>query len=361
MLKSKTFVKKTRSGGVMKIVREHYLRDDIWCGSEVCTECKQESTVLQRDACIESSLCSYPHYLIPDTNVVLHQIDVLEDPVIRNVIILQTVLQEVRHRSAPVYKRLKDIVHEKEKHFYTFTNEHHRETFIEREPGESANDRNDRAIRMASKWYSQHLKTSETGADGLKVVLLTNDQGNKQKAEDNGLLVYADIIVHRLLAVAIGADSTYPDLMDKHKQSALSNNLNYRHKMSQYAQRASVAFHTQLFFKSRGILNEEGFVLFVRKNAIIVLIPKFGLEGTVFFDTKDKAAPNLVFDEEVPSLKVEEHTFCIFDKVKVTISLDASNVQHQKIRMALIEPVIPGVSVPAPDVGPQAKKPKLDR
>lgn len=54
------------------------------------------------------------------------QIDILEDPVICNVIILQTVLQEVRHRSAPVYKRLKDIIHEKEKRFYTFTNEHHR-------------------------------------------------------------------------------------------------------------------------------------------------------------------------------------------------------------------------------------------
>lgn len=116
--------------------------------------------------------------------------------------------------------------------------------------------------------------------------------------------------------------------MDKHKQSALSNNLNYRHKMAQYAQRASVAFHTQvlspnrqllssalaltqtisfqLFFKSRGILNEKGFVLFVRKNAIIVLIPRFGLEGTVFFDTKDKSGPRLVFDEEVrtPSFPV---------------------------------------------------------
>ncbi|TWW78245.1 Exosome complex exonuclease RRP44 [Takifugu flavidus] len=171
---------------------------------------------------------------------------------------------------------------------------------------------------------------------------------------------YADIIVHRLLAVAIGADTTYPDLMDKHKQSALSNNLNYRHKMAQYAQRASVAFHTQLFFKSRGILNEEGFVLFVRKNAIIILIPRFGLEGTVFFDTKDKSAPNLVFDEAGPTLKVEQHTFCIFDKVKVTIRLDDSNIQHQKIRMALVDPVIPGVSVPAPDVEPQAKKPKLD-
>lgn len=57
---------------------------------------------------------------------------------------------------------------------------------------------------------------------------------------------YADVVVHRLLAAATGADGTYPDLMDKHKQSALASNLNYRHKMAQYAQRASVAFHTQV-------------------------------------------------------------------------------------------------------------------
>uniref|UniRef100_A0A672NGG4 Exosome complex exonuclease RRP44 n=2 Tax=Sinocyclocheilus grahami TaxID=75366 RepID=A0A672NGG4_SINGR len=927
MLKSKTFVKKTRSGGVLKIVREHYLRDDIWCGSEVCKECKDEAPVLQEHACIESNLCSFPHYLIPDTNVVLHQIDILEDPLIRNVIILQIVLQEVRHRSAPVYKRIKDAIHEKEKHFYTFTNEHHRETFIEREQGETANDRNDRAIRVAAKWYTDHL-AKKTNGGSLKVVLLTDDRANKEKAEQYGLVVYrceeyikslignpelmdrlalqpddqneitgskllfpehlplsriqsgikngmflqgtfhanrdnylegkvfinregeeinevllqglqnlnravhqdvvaielfpkerwvapssvvlqddspndedaeedetenklkgvpsdssvlkptgrvvgiikrnwrpfcgmlsqsmikeatrhlftpadrripririetrqaanlvrqrimvaidgwpknsrypnghfvknlgsagdketetevlllehdvphqpfsqavlsflpkmpwsiteedlkvradlrhlcvcsvdppgctdiddtlhcrelengnlevgvhiadvshfirpgnaldqeaasrgttvylcgkridmvpellssnlcslrsnverlafsciwemnhnaeilkahftksiinskasltyaeaqmriddstmkdditkslrglnrlakilkgrriakgaltlsspevrfhidsethdpidmqskelketnsmveefmllanisvaqkiydefsecallrkhpspppsnydilikaaksrdlnihtdsakaladslnnatvenfpyfntllrilatrcmmqavyfcsgmdsdfhhyglaspiythftspirryADIIVHRLLAVAINADSTYPDLMDKHKQSALCNNLNYRHKMAQYAQRASVAFHTQLFFKNKGIINEEGFILFVRKNAIIILIPKFGLEGAVFFDNKDKPSPHLSFDSEGPTLR--EHTFRMFDKVKVTISLDASNIQHQRIRMALIEPVV---------------------
>uniref|UniRef100_A0AAZ3REJ5 Protein DIS3 homolog n=1 Tax=Oncorhynchus tshawytscha TaxID=74940 RepID=A0AAZ3REJ5_ONCTS len=190
MLKSKTFVKKTRSGGIMKIVREHYLRDDIWCGSEVCTECKQEETVLQKDACIESNLCSFPHYLLPDTNIVLSQIDILEDPLIKNVIILQTVLQEVRHRSAPIYKRLKDILHDKEKHFYTFTNEHHRETYIEREQGESANDRNDRAIRISTKWYSDHLNNTPTTDKRLKVVLLTNDRGNKEKAEESGLLTY---------------------------------------------------------------------------------------------------------------------------------------------------------------------------
>lgn len=71
-----------------------------------------------------------------------------------------------------------------------------RDTFIEREPGESANDRNDRAIRVAVKWYSQHLKTFESDTDGLKVVLLTNDQGNKQKAQDNGLLVYKCNVSH---------------------------------------------------------------------------------------------------------------------------------------------------------------------
>uniref|UniRef100_A0A8D2L3M8 Exosome complex exonuclease RRP44 n=1 Tax=Varanus komodoensis TaxID=61221 RepID=A0A8D2L3M8_VARKO len=151
---------------------------------------------------------------------------------------------------------------------------------------------------------------------------------------------YADIIVHRLLAVAIGADSTYPDLTDKHKLADLCKNLNYRHKMAQYAQRASVAFHTQLFFKSKGVVNEEAYILFVRKNAIVVLIPKYGLEGTVFFEEKDKPKPTLVFNDEIPSLTVEGTTFYTFDKVKVNIMLDASNIQHQKIRMALVEPKV---------------------
>uniref|UniRef100_A0A8C7E4L9 Protein DIS3 homolog n=1 Tax=Naja naja TaxID=35670 RepID=A0A8C7E4L9_NAJNA len=110
---------------------------------------------------------------------------------------------------------------------------------------------------------------------------------------------YADIIVHRLLAVAIGVDTTYPDLTDKHKLAELCKNLNFRHKMAQYAQRASIAFHTQLFFKNKGEVSEEAYILFVRKNAIVVLIPKYGLEGTVFFEEKAKTNERLVFNDEV--------------------------------------------------------------
>lgn len=77
MLKSKTFLKKTRAGGVMKIVREHYLRDDIGCGAPGCAACggAHEGPVLEPQPLDPaSSLCPQPHYLLPDTNVLLHQV-----------------------------------------------------------------------------------------------------------------------------------------------------------------------------------------------------------------------------------------------------------------------------------------------
>ena len=74
MLKSKVFLKKTRKGGVVKIVREHYLRDDVWCGSEDCTQCNNNEVILSASPDLPSHICDFPHYLILDTNVVLHQV-----------------------------------------------------------------------------------------------------------------------------------------------------------------------------------------------------------------------------------------------------------------------------------------------
>lgn len=81
MLKSKTFLKKTRAGGVMKIVREHYLRDDIGCGAPGCAACGGAHggpalEPLPQDPA--SSLWPRPHYLLPDTNVLLHQVRRME-------------------------------------------------------------------------------------------------------------------------------------------------------------------------------------------------------------------------------------------------------------------------------------------
>lgn len=64
MLRRKQFVKKTKRGSVVTINREHYLRKDIWCGYEKCNVCKHTNPPLE-----EADI------IVPDTNVVLHQID----------------------------------------------------------------------------------------------------------------------------------------------------------------------------------------------------------------------------------------------------------------------------------------------
>ena len=68
----------------------------------------------------------------------------------------------------------------------------------------------------------------------------------------------------------------------------------------------------QLFFKQR-IQDEEGYILFVRKNALQVLIPKYGLEGTIFLnDPGKKTSSFFVYNEEVK---------CIFIRIECFVFL----------------------------------------
>ena len=61
-----------------------------------------------------------------------------------------------------------------------------RDTYIERKPGEIANDRNDRAIRAVAKWYNNHFSSQKIN---IKVILLSDDEDNKQKANADGIPV----------------------------------------------------------------------------------------------------------------------------------------------------------------------------
>ncbi|KAJ3689747.1 hypothetical protein LUZ61_018911 [Rhynchospora tenuis] len=172
MLQSKSFVKKTKQGRVTKVVREHYLRDDIYCGSLSCAVCDTSSARLSADA---STL------LIVDTNVVLNQIDLLENPAIDNVVVLLVVLEEVKNKNLAVYNRLKALCSNPMRNYFVFSNEYHKDTHVKQMVGESPNDRNDRAIRVATQWYQSHLGRN------TKVMLITNDKDNKKKATEEGL------------------------------------------------------------------------------------------------------------------------------------------------------------------------------
>lgn len=73
----------------------------------------------------------------------------------------------------------------------------YRDTYVEREPGEKVNDRNDRAIRVSVAWYESHLMPSQVDQrkrDRVRVILLTDDAENKQKAENDGLLVATGVL-----------------------------------------------------------------------------------------------------------------------------------------------------------------------
>lgn len=73
---------------------------------------------------------------------------------------------------------------------------HYRETYVERMPGEKENDRNDRAIRVASTWYSKHISLSFcTNKDNIKIVLLTDDADNLKKAYESGIIASTGIYI----------------------------------------------------------------------------------------------------------------------------------------------------------------------
>lgn len=200
MLHSKAFSRKTKRGTIIKTVKEHYLRDDLYCSLPQCKVCPPQTTTIS--ATPRSTTSFTTHYIIPDTNILYHHIDFLEHEAIKNVIILQITLQELRHRSIPVYNRVRLLIEDPKKGFVVFCNENNRETFIKNQPGESGNDRNDRAIRKAVEWYSEHISSQ------FQVVLITNDKDNRMLAKSQGLLArsISDYVENELVE--------FPDLID---------------------------------------------------------------------------------------------------------------------------------------------------
>jgi len=168
---------------------------------------------------------------------------------------------------------------------------------------------------------------------------------------------YSDVIAHRLLAASIGVDSTYPDLVDKDKTAKLTDNLNHRHTMAQHASRASTDLFSQIFFKNK-VVDEEAFVLRVRKNAVTVLVPRYGIEGPVYLEEKESkgdkksnaggsvstAAAVVVYDEATQTVTAGSQPFQVFDRVVVQISVETF-LQSGVLRLKLVMPAVRGLSV----------------
>ncbi|KAI3396685.1 hypothetical protein diail_11793 [Diaporthe ilicicola] len=193
---SKVYIRSTKAGKLQKIVKEVYLRQDIPCSSNLCSSClktaprdaagKVAPFVLSREPAGTKAFAK-GHYIVPDTNAFLNAMDLFEHAsAFYDVIVLQIVLEELRNRSLPLYNRLIGLTKSDDKRFYVFFNEFRLETYVTRDPGETVNDRNDRAVRKAVAWYGEHL--AKTKAKKVPtVVMLSNDRDNLRKAKAEGI------------------------------------------------------------------------------------------------------------------------------------------------------------------------------
>jgi exosome complex exonuclease DIS3/RRP44 len=87
---------------------------------------------------------------------------------------------------------------------------------------------------------------------------------------------YADVLVHRQLAAALGHAPLHASLHGKAHVERVLENVNRRHRMAQMAGRASVEFYVGLALRARaqrgGAVREDAFVIRVFKNGVGVFV-----------------------------------------------------------------------------------------
>lgn len=169
---------------VKKVLKERYLRNDLSCKSELCEECPEMSILHSSDFhAVEYNTLSESfskRYLIPDVDVLLQQMDIWEYKDCNEldyVIILETVWESLRKKDLSIYNRLYHLLRS-DRSFIVFANEHHADSNVVREKGESLMDVHTRAIYRAAQWYSQHL------GDKVDIVVITNGDIHEKLARD---------------------------------------------------------------------------------------------------------------------------------------------------------------------------------
>ena len=150
---------------------------------------------------------------------------------------------------------------------------------------------------------------------------------------------YADQMCHRLLAAVIGWEAVSHESLDLNKMTDLTDNLNQRHTLAQHAGRASVALHTLIFFRERSA-EEPAYIIKVRENGVVVLVPRYGIEGIVYVAERGARNP-FTYEAKTDTLQAPGCVLRTFDKVQVAISVDASRPHRPKLHLAIIEPMLP--------------------
>ena len=104
-----------------------YLRDFMSCNSDICDTCETEN-----EEKITLSADPFNHqYLIPDEDVLMNQIDLIQQeiPPLCDVIILQSVLVGIRNRNISIFNQVSNLLRNSSKRFTFFANQNFEHTY----------------------------------------------------------------------------------------------------------------------------------------------------------------------------------------------------------------------------------------
>eukprot|EP00767_Chilomastix_cuspidata_P003036 gnl/Chilomastix_cuspidata/316.p1 GENE.gnl/Chilomastix_cuspidata/316~~gnl/Chilomastix_cuspidata/316.p1 ORF type:complete len:1087 (+),score=498.71 gnl/Chilomastix_cuspidata/316:1497-4757(+) len=125
-------------------LHEVYVRDDISCSSRLCDKCKDDSPILSQTG----------PYIIPETTVLLENATLLENPLLKNVIFLNTFVDDARKRSPSAYGLVKRCVEARDRAIL-FPNQNHPATRVEGYRGRTEDQA--QLLMNVAGFYSRHL------------------------------------------------------------------------------------------------------------------------------------------------------------------------------------------------------------
>lgn len=168
---------KRQRGRTLRAVREHYLREDVSCGSPLCHSCARDGRLLSEDL---------THYVVPDCQVLQDYQEVLEFTELRGIVFMQTACQAVQHqRGRRQYKKLRSMLRDARHDCVFFPNEFQHYAYLPREMGESVENWQTRCIYNSCVWYYQHCHAM------LPVIMVTDSEDviRKYSSETEGVYV----------------------------------------------------------------------------------------------------------------------------------------------------------------------------
>lgn len=172
-----------------------------------------------------------------------------------------------------------------------------------------------RCMMAAQYFYSGAYSYADFRHYGLAVDIYTHFTSPIRR--------YCDVVAHRQLAGAIGYEPL--DLMhrDKNKMDMICRNINKKHRNAQFAGRASIEYYVGQVMRNNETV-ETGYVIKVLNNGIVVLVPRFGVEGLIRLENLTNDVNSSQFDEvnyklSFTSKAGEKKEVYVFDKVEVQL------------------------------------------